>query len=266
MNKTQDTNLNPSLLCDNFQKKIQKDFNRITLTMSTKPTFHIRRLGDLAKDGQFMIDAYDSTLPQLAAIGSGGQWGLETFSEKRDLEAQTKVVVQAKRYQETGEGDPVRIFLIEAEVDDDPAALAELPDSVYVRAGEAGGKKLLAVGSVMLSEGIYPSYLRPHFNQDAIKKALDGTSDYVYLEALITDYRAGKWRKGAGAALIEFSRQYCREKGKRVLYGDSYSGNDGKLVKYYEGQGFHVVDYFEAVKPDGSTWPGAFFGADSADS
>lgn len=228
--------------------------------MSTKPIFHIRGLDDLASDGKFMIDAYDSTLPQLAAIGSVGQWGLEPFSEKRDQAEREKVVRQAKRYQDTGEGDPVRIFLIEAEID--AADLSELPDSVSVRAGAEAGKTLLAVGTVMLSEGIYPYYLRPHFNQDAVRNALDGTADYVYLEALITDYRAGKWRKGAGAALIEFSKGYCREKGKRILYGDSYSGNDGKLVKYYEGQGFHVVDYFVAVKPDGSTWPGAFFGAE----
>ncbi|KAI0412176.1 acetyltransferase [Xylaria grammica] len=227
--------------------------------MSITPKFHVRGLMEGPDDGQFMIDAFDASLPQLAAIGSEGQWGSEPFSKRPTIDKRIEIFEQALRYQLTGEGDPIRLFVIEAEIPS--SAVGELPASVHVRK-DGTGKTLLAVGSVMLSEGIYPHYLRPHFDQEPIKKELDGTSDYIYLEALITDFRTGPWRKGAGAALIEHSQQFCRERGKPILYGDSYAGNGRKLVKYYEAQGFRVLDDFESPTPDGSKWPGAFFRTD----
>ncbi|TGJ79582.1 hypothetical protein E0Z10_g9178 [Xylaria hypoxylon] len=224
--------------------------------MPNTPTFHIRGLIEGSSDIQFIVDAFDASIPQLASIGSGGQWGSEPFSERSNIGEKIKIFEQAQRYQLTGEGDPIRIFVIEAEIPS--SAVDELPASVRVRADDTG-KNFLAVGSVMLSEGMYPPYLRPYFDKDTIKKELDGTRDYIYLEALITDYRTGPWRKGAGAALIEHSRQFCHERGKPILYVDSYGGNDRKLVKYYEAQGFLVVDDFEPLKPDGSKWPGVFY-------
>ncbi|KAI1177700.1 acetyltransferase [Nemania sp. FL0916] len=216
--------------------------------MSGTPTFHIRGLSEGTEDGQFMIDAFDASLAQLASIGSGTQWGTTPFAERDGIEERTKVFEQAQRYQKTGEGDPIRMFIIEAEV---PAsALAELPESVHVRTGDAG-EKFLAVGSVMLSKGMFPQYLRPHLGQEALKKELDGTSEYIYLEGLVTDFRTGPWRKGAGAVLIKHAEDFCRERGQRILYLDSYAGNNGKLVRYYEGQGFRVIDHFEQPVPDG---------------
>ncbi|KAI0399324.1 acetyltransferase [Xylaria palmicola] len=221
--------------------------------MSARPNFHIRGLGEGPEDGQFILDAFDSTLAQLADIGSGGQWGSQPVSERPNFEDRIKVYEQAKRYQATGEGDPILVFVIEAEI---PSAnLDELPASVRVRTDDAG-KRFLAVGTVMLSEGICPGYIRCQFDKEPIKKALDGTQDYIYLEALFTDHRTGPWRKGAGAALIEHSRKLCQERGQRVLYLDCYAGNERKLVKYYERQGFSAVDGFEGPKPDGSIWPG----------
>ncbi|KAI0451676.1 acetyltransferase [Xylaria acuta] len=216
--------------------------------MSPTPTFHIRGLREGREDGEFMIAAFDASLAQLAAIGSGGQWGSAPLSERGVLDDQTKIFEQAQRYQLTGEGDPIRIFVIEAEIEN---ADDDLPASVLVRTDDAG-KKFLAVGSVMLSEGLYPRYMRAHFEKDAIRKELDGTKDYIYVEGLVTDFRAGPWRKGAGAALLEHSRQFCRERGKRILYLDAYAGNGRKLIKYYEGQGFSLVDGFERDStPDG---------------
>ncbi|KAI8946931.1 acetyltransferase [Xylaria longipes] len=221
------------------------------------PIFHIRGLREGLEDGKFMIAAFDASLAQLASIGSGGQWGSEPLSERGGLDDRIKIFEQAKRYQSTGEGDSIRIFVIEAEIESGD----ELPASVHVRTDDAG-KKYLVVGSVMLSEGLYPHYMRPHFEKDSIKKELDGTKDYIYVEALITDYRAGPWRKGAGAALLEHSKQFCQERGKRMLYLDAYAGNGRKLIKYYEGQGFYLIDDFENPTPNGSKWPGAFLRMD----
>ncbi|KAF2968370.1 hypothetical protein GQX73_g5231 [Xylaria multiplex] len=195
--------------------------------MASASPFHVRDL-EGPKDVKFLIEAFDASLPQLASIGSGGQWGSQPFSERPTTKDRIKIFEQALRYQLTGEGDPIRLFIIEAEIPS--SAVDELPEPVHIRTDDAG-KKFLAVGSMMLSEGMYPHYVGRHFDNDAIRKELDGTRDYLYLEALITDFRTGPWRKGAGAALIEYARQYCREKGKPILYGDCYSGNNRKLVK-----------------------------------
>ncbi|KAI0183677.1 hypothetical protein EV127DRAFT_446288 [Xylaria flabelliformis] len=230
--------------------------------MSSTPTFHIRSLREGIEDGEFMIAAFDASLAQLASIGSGGQWGSKPLSERGRLDERTKIYEQAQRYQSTGEGDPIRIFVIEAEIPSSVNA-DELPTSVYIRTDDAG-KKFLIVGSMMLSEGLYPHYMRQHFEKESIKKELDGTKDYIYVEALITDYRAGPWRKGSGAALLEYSRRFCQERGKRILYLDAWAGNGRKLVKYYEGQGFSLIDDFESPTPDGSKWHGAFLRMDLA--
>ncbi|KAI0466750.1 acetyltransferase [Xylaria cf. heliscus] len=225
--------------------------------MSPTPNFHIRGLREGLEDGEFMIAAYDASLAQLASIGSGGQWGTTPLSERGDMDARIKIFEQARRYQTTGEGDPIRIFVIEAEIGDTD----EVPAAAHVRTDDVG-KKFLAVGSVMLSEGLYPYYLRPHFEKESIKKELDGTKDYIYVEALITDYRTGSWRKGSGAALLDHAQRFCRERGQSILYLDAYAGNDKKLLKYYEGQGYSVVDDFVSTKPDGSTWHGALLRLD----
>ncbi|KAI1361644.1 acetyltransferase [Xylaria arbuscula] len=227
--------------------------------MATTPTFHVRGISESLGDGQFMIDAYDASLPQLASIGSGKQWGSTPFAGRSDTDEKIKGFKQAEHFQLTGEGPPVLIFLIEAEIP--PSAVGELPSSVHARKDE-NGKTLLPVGTMMLSKGLYPHYMGAFFNQEPVKKELDGTQDYFYLEGLITDFRAGAWRKGAGAALINYARQFCRDKGQRILYADAFSGNDRKLVQYYEKQGFYVVDGFEAIKPDGSKWTGVFLRLD----
>ncbi|KAI0528267.1 acetyltransferase [Xylaria bambusicola] len=227
--------------------------------MPTTPTFHVRGLSESLGDGQFVIDAYDASLPHLASIGSGKQWGSTPFAGRTDQEEKIKVFRQAEHYQLTGEGPPVQIFIVEAEIPS--SAVDELPSSLKLRK-DADGKNLLSVGTMMLSQGLYPHYMATLFNQDPIKKELDGTRDYIYLEGLITDFRTGAWRKGVGAVLIEYARQFCREKGQKILYADAYAGNERRLVKYYETQGFHVVDNFEAIKPDGSIWPGVFLRLD----
>ncbi|KAI1439134.1 acetyltransferase [Xylaria sp. CBS 124048] len=229
--------------------------------MSSPPTFrfHVRRLDEGPEDIQFLIASFDAALPYLAAIGSADQWRSQPFSERPDVADQLKELEQVRRYQRTGDGDPIQMFIAEAEIP--PSAVDELPASVHVRTA-IDKKKLLAVGSVRLLEGICPAYVRAHFDQDPIRRELDGATDYVYLEALITDYRTGSWRKGSGAMLVEYARQFCREKGKKALYLDAFAGNGRKLVKYYEKQGFSVVDDFEHPVPNGSKWPGALLRMD----
>ncbi|KAI0392082.1 acetyltransferase [Xylariaceae sp. FL0594] len=226
--------------------------------MSAKPKFHIRGLTPGPDDIRFMAEAYDSTLPHLAASGSGEQWGTTPFSERADKDEKLKTFEQARQFQETGQGDRhIRIFIAEVEVEVEvPSSLHELPSSVRVRTdnndNDNNKKQFLAVGSVMISRGIFPSYMRLQFDRHpAVKEALlEGKDDYVYLEGLITDFRTGPWRKGAGSALIAHCREYCRENGIKTIYLDGYSGNDRVLPKYYESQGFTLVQDLEFHMPD----------------
>lgn len=82
--------------------------------------------------------------------------------------------------------------------------------------------------------------------------------DYVFLKVLVSDYRAGPLRKGAGATLVQAIRDYVKEVGKKTVYVDCYAGNDGGLVKFYEAQGFKTVGEFEFEKEGGVKWPSKF--------
>jgi hypothetical protein len=194
--------------------------------MSTGTVFSIREA--VESDSQFIADAFDATLTQLAAIGSGSQWGSQPLMEREDRGETVRVTQQALRFMSTGEGEPILIFIAEVEIP--PSQIEELPVSLHTRRDNEG-RTFLAVGTVRLSEDMMPGYVRKLFVQDLIRQELEGKKDYVYLEALITDFRAGSWRRGAGAALIQHAQEYCLQKSKPTLYVDSWAGNNKKLVK-----------------------------------
>ncbi|KAI8253292.1 hypothetical protein K4K56_008720 [Colletotrichum sp. SAR 10_98] len=64
-------------------------------------------------------------------------------------------------------------------------------------------------------------------------------------------------RKGAGEALLGWTRKHAVEKGLREVYLDAWAGNGGGLVRYYERHGFRFVAEFEMTRGDGTIWPGA---------
>ena len=79
----------------------------------------------------------------------------------------------------------------------------------------------------------------------------------LYVQLLVTRRRyAGL---GVGARLLDHARDLARERGIDLLRVDCFAGNDGKLVAYYEGQGFERTESFTVDKPDGP-WPGQVLG------
>jgi GNAT superfamily N-acetyltransferase len=71
----------------------------------------------------------------------------------------------------------------------------------------------------------------------------------LFVRLLVTDRsRVGE---GIGGALLEHARRLARESGASLLRVDCYAGGDGKLVRYYERQGFTRTETFDR---DG--WPG----------
>ncbi|KAL5377831.1 hypothetical protein PMIN06_001651 [Paraphaeosphaeria minitans] len=85
---------------------------------------------------------------------------------------------------------------------------------------------------------------------DAASYVNPATEPELYINYLITDPKRGGGR-GLGSMLVEKAKTLAREKGVPIIRLDCYAGGDGKLVRWYESQGFQKQ---EAFKEKG--WPG----------
>ncbi|MEU8027250.1 GNAT family N-acetyltransferase [Streptomyces sp. NPDC049099] len=72
-----------------------------------------------------------------------------------------------------------------------------------------------------------------------------------YIHLFVTDRRFKG--VGAGAALLAHAAEQTRRAGISLLRVDCYAGDDGKLVAYYESQGFTRVAPFTVGE---DKWPG----------
>jgi hypothetical protein len=180
-------------------------------------------------DVEPIITAFDSTLPHLRAIGSGQQWGSQPMSERPDRKELMHTTVRAAlEYQETGEGDYVEVFITEVEVD--PAGPAIQPEANAVfRTGE-DGKRFVQTGA-MVTTAVFTDYLRDKEEVKSVLEEAEQEKNFLYVRALVSDYRAGPLRKGAGAALVHHVKGRARELGKRSVFLDCFGGNGGQLVK-----------------------------------
>ncbi|KAH7035652.1 uncharacterized protein B0I36DRAFT_95157 [Microdochium trichocladiopsis] len=257
----------------------------------TPPTFHIRPAGLSPADGEFIVDAFDSTLPYLASIGSEEMWGMQPFSEREGFTQETtEQVEQSRGLRPTPDGEVLRILICEAELPSSPTAAAaeaeqdgpadaaaaaqlSLPEGVHVRVTEGGDRRFLSVGAAMLREDWVSSYLenQPHLGlgKDGPlrgggggRSAAAAAGGFVYLEVMVTDCRVGAYRRGAGAALLRGVRDYAAAHGKRTVYVDAWAGNGGKLASYYEKQGYQIVGEYKLSRKNGTTWTGTLLRMD----
>jgi GNAT superfamily N-acetyltransferase len=217
---------------------------------------HIRDTCKQPEDAAFILAAFDSALPHLASIGSSGQWGTQPFSESPDrVKRMDELITAAGVFEKTGKGDPVRIFVAEAPVSaDDGRDLSGLS----VRTAD-NGERFLSVAALSIHERYWPQYVSASPGLAPVLAKADAEENPIYLEVLISDFRTGASRKGAGAALTERAKQYCKARGAKALYLDCWSGNDGNLCRYYLSQGFVSVGDFCAEKEGREPWPGTLF-------
>ena len=150
----------------------------------------------------FILEAFDSNLPNLASIGSGAQWGSEPRSTKESHVERVQAAVEKAR---SGNSDNDAVFIAEVPVENGLAHGAG-------RARRDGNnQQLLQVGAAIV-EGSFPSYVAQQENLGTRIRAATERADYLYLFVLVTDFRTGALRKGAGAALAQRVRQYARER------------------------------------------------------
>ncbi|WP_399926512.1 GNAT family N-acetyltransferase [Streptomyces kanamyceticus] len=75
-----------------------------------------------------------------------------------------------------------------------------------------------------------------------------------YIHLLTADHRfAGR---GIGRALLAHAAEQTRKQGISLLRVDCYAGDDGKLVAYYESNGFERTVPFTVNRESGDNWPG----------
>lgn len=242
----------------------------------SKP-FSIRDADASLNDAQFIIDAFDSTIPHLVATGNSEQWGTEPLSKKEGVVQRIHdAVAKSDTFGKTGTGEPIRVFI--AEVEDDQVSSGSSADNNLARRVDENGKTFLSVGLVWILEEQFVDYLK---ETDSLKDHVGPASEkgnFVFLKYLVADHRVGDQRRGAGAALLGKVKEYALEKGWKTIWIDCWDGGNGQLVqyvtlitwmdihgsrtsltsdRYYVDRGFQIVASFQdSDEKDGTTWKG----------
>lgn len=153
-------------------------------------------------DVDFILAAWDSTLPFLASIGAGEMWGDEPFSLR---DGQRQEVIDIIQKSEKNEDDDSRRFLV-----------------VETHSSETG---VVKVGAALIRDAL-PKFLTEHidFQHHSIPE-----ESLLYLEVLIADCRPQQRSEGVGLAVVHALKERARNKRKEALYVDFWTGNDRKL-------------------------------------
>ncbi|KAI3005821.1 hypothetical protein CBS147346_4171 [Aspergillus niger] len=213
------------------------------MTTHSSSPFHLRPAKPTPTDHSFILSAFDSSLPLLASIGSHEQWGSTPFSQRGDFPQETlKELDQSEEYRLTGKSnmDGLRIFIVEREYHhDDEEHTESLSSDLRVT---SDGQCFLPVGFAYVRENWIP-------NGSEI-------GGFLYLEVMVTDSRVGRLCRGAGAALIRGMREYGQGRGMKALWVDGWAGNERKLIRYYEQQGFRAVGDWSHTRANNVPWLG----------
>jgi hypothetical protein len=83
----------------------------------------------------------------------------------------------------------------------------------------------------MATTAAFADYLRDKEEVRSVLKEAEQEKNFLYLRVLVSDYRAGPLRKGAGAVLVGHVKGRARELGKKRVFLDCFGGNGSQLVK-----------------------------------
>ncbi|KAF4983568.1 hypothetical protein FZEAL_1047 [Fusarium zealandicum] len=224
--------------------------------------FSIRDAVVSSHDAQFIADAFDSTIPHLTAAGNAAQWGTEPMSRRSGFHKTINdSLEQSERFRESGDGERVRVFIAEVEDDQDVAAGASTSDGLARRVDEHG-RAYVAVGVAKILDEHFKDYV---LEAEVLKPSVNAATEagnFVFLDMLVTDHRVGNRRKGAGDALIQKTKEYAAEHGRKSIWLDCYAG--GKLVQYYVSKGFTPVAAFDLPRPQAGIYKGQLLRMDLA--
>ncbi|KAF7552425.1 hypothetical protein G7046_g7419 [Stylonectria norvegica] len=251
--------------CDEPYRKLSATRYAVGAASGTMPLprpFHIRDAGASPHDAEFIIEAFDSTLPHLTAAGNAGQWGTAPFSKKPGFCQSTRDdILQSERFRDSGTGERLRVFIAEIEEEallDAAGGAYDRRDGLARRVDELGGTYVSAGAATLRDEDfarhiLMSKDLRTHV--DSAKSA----GGFVFLDVIVTDHRLGNRRRGAGLALIDHIKQYALDHEKKTIWLDCWLGETQRLAQYYQDMGFKPVQDFELQRKDRSAWQGRLF-------
>ncbi|WPG99796.1 Hypothetical protein R9X50_00261500 [Acrodontium crateriforme] len=206
--------------------------------------FTIRPAKTEYNDAERLVAFFNSQVDFLPTIGSTDQWTeyVDATRAKRVHEWVTNSELHECR---EFNGQYTRAFIAEVKIsaENDSAEMVKL-----ARPDEATQSLWLPVAGLVL-EGKSPEYVR------SILPEQDDHRPFIYLSYLISDQRTNKLAKGAGSALIAHAREQVKKAGLDRLCVDCYAGNNKKLTKYYESQGFALIGDFKVEEKN--FWPGS---------
>lgn len=167
-----------------------------------------------------VLHLLDTAIKWLVSHDRTGQWGAAPFSEN------PRRAEQLKEFATTGHG----LWLaVKVAADDTPTLGQNHPQTTD---GEAPG---VIIGALALGDKM--PYVTPVSEPE------------LYVRLLVTDRECAG--SGIGKRLLDHARHLANRTGVSLLRVDCYAGGDGKLVRYYESQGF---ERFERLNSDGD-WP-----------
>ncbi|CAG8117363.1 unnamed protein product [Penicillium olsonii] len=170
-----------------------------------------------------VLEILDTTVEWLVSHGRSGQWGEAPFSQN------PKRADQLREFATTGQGLWLAIKV------DDTASPNEASDFQAPAAMHRNSISGVIVGALAVGEKM--PYVTPVSEPE------------LYVRLLATDRQwAGR---GIGTRLLEHARLLARQAEVSLLRVDCYAGNDGKLVRYYESQGFERSESLILQE----TWP-----------
>lgn len=179
-------------------------------------------------DIDFILAAFDSTLPFLQSLGNEGQWGTTPFSQQEGfIDEVHKEVARSENFHANGTRERFLALVAERELTAD----AEInPAKQFIRTGE--GIRYLAAGATYIRDDEAPPYFATKVpTVDAELKAAK-EQGYVYMDVLLGYQEApAQYRKGAGVALLDRVKQYAKEKNKASIYLEIWVNNENGLLR-----------------------------------
>ncbi|KAB8255971.1 hypothetical protein BDV32DRAFT_106561 [Aspergillus pseudonomiae] len=229
--------------------------------MATSPEFLVRDAGTVDGDDQFVVAAFDAAIPYLTSIGSHEQWGTTPFSHREGWVDETVQQIKDSKsstpQSDANKNGVLRIFIVEKECHaDDPESVDTHPAHYRVSSDR---RRYLSVGFAFVRENWIPGYIE---SQKHLQVPDSERESNIYLEVMVTDSRVGSLRRGAGSALIRGIRDYGHKTQKKAFWLDGWAGNDKKLIRYYEQQGFQVVGDFSLPRANTAPWVGTLMRMD----
>jgi hypothetical protein len=169
--------------------------------------FQIRSANSAGNDVDFIVAAWDSTLPYLASIGAGEMWGDQPFSQREGFRDDITEII--KKSEKDDQNDSKRLLV------------------AHLRYSDHNADEYSRVGVAMIRDAL-PYYIveRPELVSESNK-----TESLLFIEVLFSDHRSQPRHRGAGVALIEAIKGRALARGRYVVYVDAWAGNVRRLNK-----------------------------------